>query len=53
MSGFDQDITALRQSKNGSTGGMGKEEMTDQVALNGEGAYDRDIYDGGGDKFAG
>ena len=61
MSVVDQDIEALRQSKNeiadddndGSTGGMGRGEMVDQVALTGEGAYDRDIYGGGGDKFAG
>lgn len=57
---IDPEIKVLRQSKNeiadddndGSTGGMGREEMIDQVALTGEGAYDQDIY-GGGDKFAG
>lgn len=29
------------------------QEEADRVALTGAGAYDRDIYGGGGDKFAG
>lgn len=52
-------ITATAEEGDGDDGADGQdgegagETEADRVALTGAGAYDKDIYGGGGDKFAG
>lgn len=64
MANVDEEIKALQKERESgivaaadAEGDAEKEEGGDdadgQVALTGAGAYDRDIYGGGGDKFAG
>ena len=62
MADVDEEIKALQKERengivadgdDGSDGGGDETGPTGQVALTGAGAYDRDIYGGGGDKFAG
>ncbi|CAN0004204.1 unnamed protein product [Ectocarpus sp. 13 AM-2016] len=64
MANVDEEIKALQKEResgivatadgedDGGDGGEG-DGADGQVALTGAGAYDRDIYGGGGDKFAG
>lgn len=64
MANVDEEIKALQKEResgivatadvedDGEDGGEGG-GADGQVALTGAGAYDRDIYGGGGDKFAG
>lgn len=65
MANVDDEIKALQKEREngiiaadgeGESEGDAEGDGTDaagQVALTGAGAYDRDIYGGGGDKFAG
>lgn len=67
MADVDDEIKALQKEREagitaaddvGAEGeGEGDDDMgqaeADRVALTGAGAYDKDIYGGGGDKFAG
>lgn len=68
MADVDEEIKALQKEREagitaaadgeGDTGGDGvgdadAQNEADRVALTGAGAYDKDIYGGGGDKFAG
>lgn len=69
MADVDDEIKALQKEReagitataeegggDGADGQAGEgagETEADRVALTGAGAYDKDIYGGGGDKFAG
>lgn len=61
MADVDDEIKALQKERengivadDGDADGDGDTtDATGQVALTGAGAYDQDIYGGGGDKFAG
>ena len=64
MANLDEEIKALQKERESgivaAADGEGDAEEAEagadadgQVALTGAGAYDRDIYGGGGDKFAG
>lgn len=66
MADVDEEIKALQKEREngivadggsdegeGDGEGEGDTDAAGQVALTGAGAYDRDIYGGGGDKFAG
>lgn len=65
MADVDDEIKALQKEResgivadDGDEGDEGdasggEADAAGQVALTGAGAYDRDIYGGGGDKFAG
>lgn len=66
MANVDEEIKALQKEResgivaaadadgdDAEEGAGGGDDGDGQVALTGAGAYDRDIYGGGGDKFAG
>lgn len=64
MANVDEEIKALQKERESgivaaadaegdAEEGEGGDDGDGQVALTGAGAYDRDIYGGGGDKFAG
>lgn len=62
MADVDEEIKALQKEReNGIVANDGDadgdadaaDDAAGQVALTGAGAYDQDIYGGGGDKFAG
>eukprot|EP00903_Cladosiphon_okamuranus_P007767 g7522.t1 len=64
MANVDEEIKALQKERESgivaaadtegdAEEGGGGDDADGQVALTGAGAYDRDIYGGGGDKFAG
>lgn len=66
MANVDEEIKALQKERESGivaadgegdgeeeAAGEGDDAADGQVALTGAGAYDRDIYGGGGDKFAG
>lgn len=64
MANVDEEIKALQKERESgivaaadadgdAEEGAGGDDADGQVALTGAGAYDRDIYGGGGDKFAG
>lgn len=62
MADVDDEIKALQKERENGIVADGDDDADDvgevedaggQVALTGAGAYDRDIYGGGGDKFAG